>query len=211
MLAKMRNGGQACTAANRFLVHRAVHDPFVERLAARMAALRVGPGIGGADVGPLIDAVQVAKVRSLVEEAVARGARVVIGGDEPDLPGHYCAPTVLTGVPADAALLHEEIFGPIAPVVAFDTEDEAVRLANATEYGLVAYVYSADLARALRVMGRLDTGMVGVNQGIVSNAAAPFGGVKASGMGREGGAEGIEEYLETQYAAFELGVGPCST
>ncbi|MGB2712235.1 MAG: NAD-dependent succinate-semialdehyde dehydrogenase, partial [Conexibacter sp.] len=213
LLAKMRNGGQACTAANRFLVHRSVYDAFLAGLVERMAALRVGPGGSGADVGPLIDATQLAKVQGLVDDACARGARTLLGGRALGGPGHFFAPTVLADVPPDARLLHEEVFGPVAPVVAFDDEQEALRLANDTEYGLVAYLYTADTGRALQLLPRFETGMVGINQGIVSNAAAPFGGVKASGMGREGGPEGLHEYLELQYAALPLDadVPACST
>ena len=205
LLAKMRNGGEACTAANRLLVHESLAEPFAERLAARMAGLVVGRGTRpGVEVGPLIDEAQREKVAELVGEATAGGAQVLCGGAAVDGPGYFYRPTVLVDPPADAALLHEEVFGPVAPIVAFSDEDEAIATANATEYGLVAYLYTRDLARALRVMERLDTGMVGINRGVVSNAAAPFGGVKASGLGREGGPEGIGEYLETRYAALPL-------
>jgi succinate-semialdehyde dehydrogenase/glutarate-semialdehyde dehydrogenase len=205
MVAKMRNIGEACTAANRFHVHASVADAFTQKLAARMGALKLGRGVeDGVQVGPLIDDAQRDKVRTLVEDAVARGARRVIGGPEeiPDGPGHFFPPTVLAAVPHDASLLREEIFGPVAPVVAFEDEQEAIAAANRTEYGLVAYVYTRDLDRAIRVIERLETGMVGLNQGLVSNAAAPFGGVKQSGFGREGGAEGIDEYLSVKYAAI---------
>jgi len=161
-------------------------------------------------VGPLVGAAQLDNVRELVADATARGARVVVGGEQLGRPGHFLAPTVIADVPPDAALLHEEIFGPVAPVVAVEDEDDAVRRANATPYGLAAYVYTAEMARALRVMRRLETGMVGINQGTISSAAAPFGGLN-SGIGREGGAEGIDEYLATQCAAFEHGGDPCST
>jgi succinate-semialdehyde dehydrogenase / glutarate-semialdehyde dehydrogenase len=205
LLAKLRNGGEACTAANRLLVHASVAEPFAERLAERMRGLTVGRGTDpGVDVGPLIDSAQREKVAELVEDAVNGGARVLCGGAPVDGPGYFFAPTVLADPAPDAALLHEEIFGPVAPVVAFDDEDAAISSANATEYGLVAYVYTRDLSRALRVTDALETGMVGINRGVVSNAAAPFGGVKASGLGREGGAEGIGEYLETKYAAIAL-------
>jgi succinate-semialdehyde dehydrogenase/glutarate-semialdehyde dehydrogenase len=205
LLAKLRNGGEACTAANRLLVHASLAERFAERLAERMRALTVGRGTEpGVDVGPLIDAAQREKVASLVGEAVDGGARVLCGGGPVDGPGYFFAPTVLADPAPDAALLHEEIFGPVAPVVAFEDEAGAIASANATEYGLVAYVYTRDLSRALRVTDALETGMVGVNRGVVSNAAAPFGGVKASGLGREGGAEGIGEYLETKYAAIAL-------
>jgi succinate-semialdehyde dehydrogenase/glutarate-semialdehyde dehydrogenase len=202
IVAKMRNGGEACTAANRFVVHESVADEFARRLAARMGALHVGPGIEpGTDVGPLIDGAQRDKVAELVADARARGALALTGGEPLDGAGYFYAPTVLTEVAPQARLLDEEIFGPVAPVTTFTDEDAAVADANRTEYGLVAYVYTRDLDRALRVSERLETGMVGLNQGFVSNAAAPFGGIKASGFGREGGAEGILEYLETKYVA----------
>ncbi len=205
MVAKMRNIGEACTAANRFHVHESVADAFTEQLAARMGALRIGRGVeDGVQVGPLIDDDQRGKVRALVEDAVAKGARPVVGGADgvPAGPGHFFPPTVLASVSDDADLLRDEIFGPVAPIATFADEDEAIAAANRTEYGLVAYVYTRDLDRALRVIERLETGMVGLNQGMVSNAAAPFGGVKQSGFGREGGAEGIDEYLSTKYAAI---------
>jgi succinate-semialdehyde dehydrogenase / glutarate-semialdehyde dehydrogenase len=203
VLAKMRNGGEACTSANRFLVHEVVADAFARRLAERIGAFRVGRGTErGVTMGPLIDAAQRAKVAELVEDAVAKGAHVLCGGRPIDGDGWFYAPTVLAGVTADAALLREEIFGPVAPVVAFASEDEALAAANGTEYGLAAYVYTRDLARAFRMAERLDVGMVGLNQGIVSNAGAPFGGVKQSGFGREGGPEGLDEYLETKYLAM---------
>jgi succinate-semialdehyde dehydrogenase/glutarate-semialdehyde dehydrogenase len=202
MQAKMRNIGEACTAANRFYVAAPVAGEFTERLAARMAALRVGRGTDDSvQVGPLIDGFAVAKVSRLVKDATARGARVVTGGEPGTGPGYFYRPTVLGGVAADSALLHEEIFGPVAPVLAFSDEGEAIAAANDTPYGLVAYLFTRDLTRALRVSDRLQAGMVGLNQGIVSNPAAPFGGVKHSGLGREGGVEGIEEFLETKYLA----------
>jgi succinate-semialdehyde dehydrogenase/glutarate-semialdehyde dehydrogenase len=205
MLAKMRNVGEACTAANRFHVHESLAPAFAERLAERMGALRVGRGTEqGIDVGPLIDDTQRSKVAGLVDDAVAKGARVLVGGHKLDGPGYFYEPTVLDGVPAGAEVLREEIFGPVAPVATFSTDDEAVAAANATEYGLVAYMYTQDLRRALRVAEKLQTGMLGINQGVVSNAAAPFGGVKQSGFGREGGFEGIDEYLETKYVAIDL-------
>ena len=206
VLAKMRNIGEACTAANRFHVAGSIAREFGDRLAERMGAMKLGPGTGdGVEVGPLIDGEQLDKVAELVDDAVAGGARVLCGGRRADGPGHFYEPTVLVGIPPQARLLKEEIFGPVAPIVAFGSEDEAIAAANDTEFGLVAYVYTADLTRALRVCERLETGMVGVNQGIVSNAGAPFGGVKQSGIGREGGPEGIEEYLETKYVALALG------
>jgi succinate-semialdehyde dehydrogenase / glutarate-semialdehyde dehydrogenase len=205
MLAKMRNGGEACTAANRFYVHESVADRFGAGLAERMGALTVGRGTEpDVDLGPLIDEDQLGKVAALVDDARARGAEVLTGGELPDGPGHFYPPTVLAATPADAALLREEIFGPVAPIVRFSTEDEAIAAANDTEYGLIAYVFTSDLARGLRVKDRLETGMVALNRGIASNAAAPFGGVKASGLGREGGREGIDEYLETRYTSFAL-------
>jgi succinate-semialdehyde dehydrogenase / glutarate-semialdehyde dehydrogenase len=203
MLAKMRNMGEACTAANRFLVHASVADAFAEKLAARMSALTVGRGQdAGTDVGPLIDEKAVSSVTALVEGAVADGATVVTGGSAPDGPGYFYNPTVLTGVPASAEINREEIFGPVAPITTFATEDEAVAMANDTEYGLTAYAFTKDLDRTIRLSESLAFGMVGVNTGLVSNPAAPFGGVKASGFGREGGFEGIEEYLDTTYVAL---------
>ncbi|CDZ87276.1 NAD-dependent succinate-semialdehyde dehydrogenase [Rhodococcus ruber] len=203
MAAKMRNGGEACTAANRFHVARRVAVEFTDKLTARIAALRTGHGLDdGTDLGPLITARQRATVDALVRDAVERGARVRTGGQIPDGPGTFYPPTVLDEVPADARLLREEIFGPVAAITVFDTEDEAVAAANDTEYGLAAYFYTRDLDRAMRVAGALKTGMVGVNRGVISDVAAPFGGVKESGFGREGAAEGIEEYLDTKYIAL---------
>jgi succinate-semialdehyde dehydrogenase/glutarate-semialdehyde dehydrogenase len=205
MLAKMRNMGEACTSANRFHVAGAVADQFASKLAEKMGALTLGRGVDeGTDVGPLIDDSQRGKVSDLVEDAIGRGATAVVGGHKRDGAGYFYQPTVLTDIPDDAELLQEEIFGPVAPVKGFTDEDEAIAAANNTEYGLVAYVFTNDLKRALRVCERLETGMIGLNQGIVSNAQAPFGGVKQSGFGREGGYEGIEEYLETKYVAVNL-------
>jgi succinate-semialdehyde dehydrogenase/glutarate-semialdehyde dehydrogenase len=205
MDAKMRNIGEACTAANRFYVHESVADEFTERLAQRMGALKLGRGTeDGVDVGPLIEEKARAKVSALLDDAVRKGARVVVGGEPVEGPGFYFQPTVLAGVTADADVNREEIFGPVAPVRTFRTDDEAIRMANDTEYGLVSFVFTRDLARAIQVSEALECGMVGVNQGIVSNPAAPFGGIKASGIGREGGAEGIEEYLETKYVGLAL-------
>ncbi len=205
MTAKMRNMGEACTAANRFLVHRSVADAFADRLAERMAALRVGRGTDdGVQVGPLVDATSREKVVELVGDAVGRGATVRVGGDAVDGPGWFYRPTVLTDVPLDARLTKEEIFGPVAPISVFDTDDEAVAAANDTEFGLVSYLYTENLARALRVSEALESGMVGLNTGLVSNPAAPFGGIKQSGLGREGGSVGIDEYLETKYVALGL-------
>jgi len=206
MLAKMRNIGEACTAANRFYVQQGVAEEFSRRLAGRMGAMTMGSGLDdGVEVGPLIDAAARQKVTSLVEDAVARGARLLTGGAPADGPGHFYPPTVLADVSGDALLRHEEIFGPVAPVSSFTTEEEAVSAANDTEFGLVSYVFTRDLARAVRVSERLETGMVGLNQGVVSNPAAPFGGVKHSGLGREGGRWGIEEFLETKYIALNVG------
>ena len=202
MIAKMRNAGEACTSANRIYAQAPVAAEFARRLADRMSALTVGPGTAdGVQVGPLVNREAVDKVDQLVRDAVAKGATVVTGGGRPDPEGCFYPPTVLTQVPPEAELLREEIFGPVAPVVSFDTEDEAVRLANDTEYGLVAYLYTGDLARGLRVSERLEAGMVGLNRGLVSDPAAPFGGVKQSGIGREGGHEGILDYLEATYVA----------
>jgi succinate-semialdehyde dehydrogenase/glutarate-semialdehyde dehydrogenase len=205
MLAKMRNVGEACTAANRFHVHESVVKEFAAKLTERMAGLRVGRGTEpDVDVGPLIDAAQREKVAELVEDAVERGAKLALGGHALPGSGYFYEPTVLAGVPDDARVLGEEIFGPVAPIATFSTEADALQAANRTEYGLVAYVYTRDLSRALRVCEEIETGMVGLNQGIVSNPAAPFGGVKQSGFGREGGFEGIGEYLETKYVAVGL-------
>lgn len=205
MIAKMRNAGEACTAANRFYVQAGIHDAFVDGLTRRMAALQIGPGTGeGVQVGPMITAKAVEKIDRLVTEAVARGATATTGGAPLDGPGFFYPPTVLRDVPVDAALAKEEIFGPVAPVFRFETEDEAVRLANDTEYGLAAYVYSRDLGRAMRVGGRIESGMIGINRGLMSDPAAPFGGVKQSGLGREGGVHGILEFMEPKYYALNL-------
>jgi succinate-semialdehyde dehydrogenase/glutarate-semialdehyde dehydrogenase len=203
VIAKMRNMGEACTAANRFHVAGRVADEFAEKLAKRLGSMRVGRGTeDGVQVGPLIDASQRDKVDELVRDAIGKGAQAVVGGTARAGAGYFYEPTVLAGVGGDAKLLREEIFGPVAPVIGFDEEEAAVAAANDTEYGLVAYVYTSDIKRAFRVCEGLETGMVGLNQGLVSNPAAPFGGVKASGFGREGGREGIEEYLETKYVAM---------
>jgi succinate-semialdehyde dehydrogenase/glutarate-semialdehyde dehydrogenase len=205
MVAKMRNMGEACTSANRFHIAGPVAEQFAEKLAAKMGALKLGRGVDDdTDVGPLIDDTQRGKVSDLVQDAISRGATAVVGGQARDGAGYFYNPTVLTDIPDDAELLHEEIFGPVAPVKGFADEDEAIAAANDTEYGLVAYVFTNDLKRALRVCERLETGMIGLNQGIVSNAQAPFGGVKQSGFGREGGYEGIAEYLDTKYIAVNL-------
>ncbi len=203
MLAKMRNMGEACTAANRFLVHESVAEEFAAKFGARMAAEQVGRGTeDGVTVGPLIDAKARTGVADLVADAVDKGARVVTGGSAVGDAGYFYAPTVLADVPADATLLKDEIFGPVAPISTFSDEDDAIARANDTEYGLVAYAFTNDLSRTIRISERLEFGMVGINQGIVSNPAAPFGGVKQSGFGREGGPEGIEEYLSVKYVGI---------
>ncbi|HEY6695754.1 MAG TPA: NAD-dependent succinate-semialdehyde dehydrogenase, partial [Solirubrobacteraceae bacterium] len=205
VIAKMRNIGEACTAANRFHVADGVADEFATKLAEKLGAMKVGRGTeDDVKVGPLIDGTQRGKVAELVEDATGKGAQVLVGGRERDGAGYFYEPTVLGGVSPDARLLKEEIFGPVAPVIGFDDEDAAIAAANDTEYGLVAYVYTRDIKRAFRVCEKLETGMVGLNQGMVSNPAAPFGGVKASGFGREGGPEGIDEYLEIKYVAMAM-------
>jgi succinate-semialdehyde dehydrogenase / glutarate-semialdehyde dehydrogenase len=206
MIAKMRNMGEACTSANRFLVHESISEEFADKLGKRMAALQVGRGQDdGVDVGPLIDADAVESVSGLVTDAVHDGATLVCGGEPGDGPGYFYPPTVLVDVPADARINSVEIFGPVAPITTFTDEEQAVALANGTEYGLVSYAYTRDLDRTIRLSETLDFGMVGVNTGLVSNPAAPFGGVKASGFGREGGFEGIEEYLDTTYVSLPAG------
>src|SRR3954462_1075180 len=205
LIAKMRNIGEACTAANRFHVGDKIADEFASKLADRMGQMKVGRGTEeDTDVGPLIDDKQRSIVADLVTDATDKGASVAVGGLRVDGSGYFFEPTVLTDIPDNAKLLKDEIFGPVAPVKGFADEEEAVAAANDTEYGLVAYVYTRDIKRALRVCEGLETGMIGLNQGMVSNPAAPFGGVKASGFGREGGYEGIEEYLETKYIAVNL-------
>ncbi|MGW4100889.1 MULTISPECIES: NAD-dependent succinate-semialdehyde dehydrogenase [unclassified Mycobacterium] len=203
ILAKMRNGGEACTAANRFHVANSVREEFTEKLVKRMSEFTLGKGIDPTStLGPLINSKQVSTVTELVSDAVSRGATVAVGGVAPDGPGNFYPATVLADVPADARILKEEVFGPVAPITGFDTEDEGVAAANNTEYGLAAYVYTQSLDRALRVAEGIESGMVGVNRGVISDAAAPFGGIKESGFGREGGTEGIEEYLDTKYIAL---------
>ena len=205
MAAKMRNIGEACTAANRLYVHDSVAAEFSEKFAAKMTSMTVGNGMDeGVTVGPLITEKAVANVKRLIEQAVSAGATKVCGDEQVPGEGNFVAPTVLTDVPADADLVREEIFGPVAAIQTFTDEDDVIARANATEYGLAAYFFSADYARALRVAEKLEYGMVGVNAGVISNPAAPFGGVKASGFGREGGFEGIDEYLETKYVALAL-------
>jgi succinate-semialdehyde dehydrogenase/glutarate-semialdehyde dehydrogenase len=205
LLAKMRNIGEACTSANRFHVAEPVREEFTKRLADKMGSLKIGRGTeDDVKVGPLIDEPSREKVMDLVEDALSKGATKVVGGEIPDGSGYFVEPTVLGDVPQEARVFHEEIFGPVAPVGGFDSEEEAIERANDTEYGLVAYVFTRDIKRALRVCEGLETGMVGLNQGMVSNAGAPFGGVKQSGIGREGGHEGLEEFLETKYVAVNL-------
>jgi succinate-semialdehyde dehydrogenase/glutarate-semialdehyde dehydrogenase len=203
-LAKMRNGGEACTAANRFYVHEAVADEFTAAFAARLGALKVGPGLAdGTELGPLVNEDTRSKVASLVDEATAAGGRVLTGGITPDRRGYFYSPTVLDNVPPDAQILDQEIFGPVAPIVRFSAEQDAIDWANDTEYGLVSYVYTGDLRRSLRVAEALEAGMVGINRGVVSDPAAPFGGVKQSGIGREGGHDGLLEFTETKYIAVD--------
>jgi len=205
LIAKMRNGGESCVAANRFLVHEAVATEFAARLSEKLGAMKVGRGTEeGVQLGPLIDAKQRDKVAELVDDAVGKGAKVMTGGETVGDRGYFYAPTVLSGINPDADLLREEIFGPVAPVATFSTEDEVIEAANATDFGLVAYLFTRDIKRAFRVSEALEVGMLGLNRGLVSNAAAPFGGVKESGFGREGGLEGIDEYVTTKYVAVDL-------
>lgn len=203
LAAKLRNIGEACTAANRFYVHQDVADSFAERLAERMKGMKVSRGTEqDAELGPLIDEAGRSRVQELVSDAVAGGAKILTGGAPLAGPGFFYPPTVLTSVPAGARVLTEEIFGPVAPIATFRTEEEAIELANSTEFGLIAYAFTADNARVLRLAERLETGMLGINTGVISNPAAPFGGVKQSGLGREGGTEGIDEFLETTYVGI---------
>ena len=203
MLAKLRNMGEACTAANRFIIHESVADEFASKLSAKMGALNVGRGVAeGTNIGPLIDEKSRQGVHALVQDAKQKGAKVLVGGEIPSGEGYFYPPTVLMSVPETCDILQNEIFGPVAPICTFKTEDEAVKMANNTEYGLVAYAFTKDLNRGLRLAERLEVGMFGLNTGIVSNPAGPFGGVKQSGLGREGSAEGIEEYLETVYVGI---------
>jgi succinate-semialdehyde dehydrogenase/glutarate-semialdehyde dehydrogenase len=203
MIAKMRNMGEACTSANRFYVHEKVHDEFAKKLTARMQALKMGNGLqDGVTLGPLVNAETRDKVKSLVEDATRKGAKVLTGGKAVDGPGYFYPATVLANVPAEAAMNREEIFGPVAALQSFTSEDEVVGKANDTEYGLVAYLYTKDVGRGLRVSERLDFGMIGLNRGLVSDPAAPFGGMKQSGIGREGAHEGMMEFLETQYVSL---------
>jgi succinate-semialdehyde dehydrogenase / glutarate-semialdehyde dehydrogenase len=203
LLAKMRNGGEACTASNRFHVSNAVRAEFTEKLVKKMSEFTLGNGLDkSSTLGPLVNAKQVKTVEDLVSDAVSKGATVAVGGVAPDGPGHFYPATVLADVPASARIFKEEVFGPVAPVIGFDTEEEGIAAANDTEYGLAAYIYTQGLDRALRVAEAIEAGMVGVNRGVISDPAAPFGGVKQSGFGREGGSEGIEEYLDTKYIAL---------
>jgi succinate-semialdehyde dehydrogenase/glutarate-semialdehyde dehydrogenase len=211
LLAKMRNGGEACTSANRFHVHESIAQQFADKLAEKIGSMKVGRGTDdGVQVGPLIDDAQRSKVAELVQDAVGKGARVLTGGQVQDGAGYFYAPTVLADVPDDAELLAEEIFGPVAPITTFSSDEEAIAKANNTEYGLVSYIFTQDVNRAFKVIEGLETGMIGFNQGMVSNAGAPFGGVKQSGFGREGGPEGLHEYLETKYVAMNVGTDPTS-
>jgi succinate-semialdehyde dehydrogenase / glutarate-semialdehyde dehydrogenase len=204
LIAKMRNGGEACTAANRFYVHEAVADEFTRTFAQRLATMRVGPGLEeDTEVGPLVNQPTRSKVAELVSEAADSGGKIVTGGRAPERRGYFYEPTLIDGVPAEAAILSTEIFGPVAPVVRFTDEDDAIRWANDTEFGLVSYVYTRDLRRGLRVSEALEAGMVGLNRGLVSDPAAPFGGVKQSGIGREGAHDGLLEYTETKYIATD--------
>lgn len=205
IVAKFRNGGQSCVAANRLFVQQTIADEFVRRFAQRLPKVLIGDGgQHRSELGPLIDDRQLARVSALVDDAVVKGARCLVGGRASDTVGYFYEPTVLRSIPGDADIRVEEIFGPVAPIYEFDTEGEVITAANATPYGLASYVFTRDLARALRVADALDTGMTGINRAVISNPAAPFGGTKASGIGREGGAEGLEAYLETKYLGIQL-------
>ena len=205
MVAKMRNAGEACTAANRIYVQSGIYDRFVAALTKRMEALAVGPGtIPDTECGPMITAKAVAKIDGLVKDAVSRGAKVLCGGSKPGGAGFFYPPTVLVDVPGDADMAHEEIFGPVAPITKFETEQEVIARANDTEYGLVAYVFTSDIGRGLKVSRQIEAGMVALNRGLVSDPAAPFGGMKQSGLGREGGSHGVLEFTEPQYVAVTL-------
>ena len=200
MAAKMRNMGEACTAANRFLVHESVAEEFSQKFAAKLKALKPGNGLDeDSTVGPMIEKKALDSVTEFVQDALEKGASAVVGGKPVDGPGYFFEPTLLTGVTEQCRVFQEEIFGPVAPVITFTDEDDAVRLANTTEYGLASYVFTEDISRALRIGERIEYGLLGLNVGVISNAAAPFGGVKESGVGREGGAEGIAEYTTVQY------------
>jgi len=204
MIAKMRNGGEACTAANRFYAHGRVYDEFTDKFSAAMSALKVGPGLEpGVELGPMVNEWAIKDIDRLVQDAIDKGSEVITGGAPLERAGYYYPPTVLGAVPADANILREEVFGPVAPIVSFTDDDEVIAAANDTEYGLVSYLYTSNLARGMAVSERLDAGMVGLNRGLVSEAAAPFGGVKQSGLGREGSHEGMMEYMEKKYIAAE--------
>jgi succinate-semialdehyde dehydrogenase/glutarate-semialdehyde dehydrogenase len=204
MIAKMRNGGQACTAANRFLVQKGIATAFVKRFTEAMRSVKVGNGLeSGVGLGPLINAAACNTVQELVDDAVGGGARVLTGGRKMDGRGYFYPPTVLDRVPPASRILTQEIFGPVAPIVEFEDEEQAIALANETEYGLISYLYTSDLRRGLRVAERLEAGMVGLNRGVVSDPAAPFGGVKQSGLGREGAHDGLLEFMEKKYVAVE--------
>jgi len=202
MIAKMRNGGEACTAANRFYAHERVYDEFAEKFSAAMAAFKVGPGLEpGVELGPMVNEWAIKDIDTLVQDATTKGSEVLTGGAPLDRTGYYYPPTVLSNVPADANILREEVFGPVAPIVSFGDDDEAVEQANDTEYGLVSYLYTQDIGRGMAISERLDAGMIGLNRGLVSDPAAPFGGSKQSGLGREGSHEGMMEYMEKKYIA----------
>ena len=204
MIAKMRNGGEACTAANRFYAHTAIYDEFTDKLTAAMATLRVGPGLEpGVQLGPMVNARAISDIHHMVDDAASQGSEVLTGGAPLDRVGHFYPPTVLAAVPQAATILREEIFGPVAPVVAFSDDDEVIHAANDTEYGLVSYLYTGNLTRGMAISERLDAGMIGLNRGLVSDPAAPFGGTKQSGLGREGSHEGMMEYMETKYIAVD--------
>ncbi|MBH97306.1 MAG: NAD-dependent succinate-semialdehyde dehydrogenase [Rhodospirillaceae bacterium] len=204
MIAKMRNGGEACTAANRFYAHENIYEEFTEKFSAAMAAMKVGPGLeSGVELGPMVNAWAIKDIDRLVEDAKSKGSDVITGGAPLDRTGHFYPPTVLAGVPNEADILTEEVFGPVAPVVAFSDEDEVINAANNTEYGLVSYLYTGNLERGMAISERLDAGMIGLNRGLVSDPAAPFGGTKQSGLGREGSHEGMMEYMEKKYIAVE--------
>jgi len=205
IVAKLRNGGQSCVGANRIYVQSGIAEPFTQRFTEKMAATHTGNGADpGVELGPLVDAKQVASVAALVTDAVTKGATCLVGGTIPDGPGHFYPPTVLINIPADADIRTEEIFGPVAAIYTFDTEDQAIAEANNTPYGLASYVFTQNLSRALRVADAIDAGMTGINRGLVSNPAAPFGGTNQSGLGREGGTEGLEAYQETKYTGIQL-------
>jgi succinate-semialdehyde dehydrogenase/glutarate-semialdehyde dehydrogenase len=204
MIAKMRNGGEACTAANRFYVHERVSSEFTEKFSAAMQAMKIGSGLDpNVELGPMVNKTAIEDIDRLVQDASGRGSQVVTGGAPLAGTGFFYPPTILSGVPKDATILKEEIFGPVAPIVTFTDDDEAVAAANDTEYGLIAYLFSGDLARGMAIAGRLDAGMIGVNRGLVSDPAAPFGGVKQSGLGREGSHDGMMEYMEKKYIGVE--------